>query len=94
MCFHHLKGAGSQPRRYHIVKRRPKSPPAFYVDSAPVPQNKTSKNTTPTNRAQESQPSAAARDGTVSHGVNPHHPSLRGAAPRAIELAQMQKYST
>ena len=67
-------------------------PPAFHVVSVPVPEDKAGKNTTPINQAQDSQPPATARDGTVSHGVNPHHPNLRDAAPNTTELAQMQKY--
>lgn len=68
-------------------------PLAFHVLSVPVPEDRASRNTTPSNQAQDSQLPATASDGTVSHRLNPHHPKSRGSGPHATKFAQIQKYS-
>lgn len=69
-------------------------PLAFHVLSAPVPEDRAGRNTAPSNQARDRQLPATARDGTMSHRVNPHHPNSRGSAPHTTKLAQIQKYST
>lgn len=76
----------------HCEMQAEEVPPAFHVVSAPVPEDKAGKNTSPTKRAQDSQHPATVRDRTMSHGGKPRHPNLRGAVPHATKLAQMQKY--
>lgn len=78
-CFHCLTGTGSQPRHYHTMRSRYKSPD-LHVASVPLSEDKASKTTTPNNPPQDNQPLATAKNGTMSHRVNPLPPQLEGVA--------------